>query len=239
VDVKHGQPETAAFPLPTLEDGKNPVNSRVSFEGQIFPPRGWKLHLLPGNVCRPDAAAALTDSRGLLCQDLQSLPGTLIRAGLRFALPDDRSPVRPMSWRLRADIQPAELLMDKGLVIHPLAFLAGNDLVAAACLRKIRNDEYIAGVLIRSADGLFRERIDVYEGEIFRDGQVRWELELLRVGTRQTTAVVRLNNNVVARINGDTTSVEPDAACVGILHRHSGLQITLHVDQLLLTEAPR
>ena len=96
-------------------------------------------------------------------------------------------------------------------MIHPLAFLAGDDLVAAACLRKIRDDEYIAGVLIRSADGLFRERIDVNEGEIFRDGPVRWELELLRVGTRQTTAVVRLNNNVVARINGDTTSVELSA----------------------------
>jgi hypothetical protein len=93
--------------------------------------------------------------------------------------------------------------------------------------------------LIRSPDGLLRERIDVKEGEIFSDGQVRWELDLLRVRTGQTTAVVRLNNNVVARINGDTTSVEPDAACVGILHRHSGLQITLHVDQLLLTEAPR
>ena len=68
--------------------------------------------------------------------------------------------------------------------------------------------------------------------------QVRWELELLRLGTRQTTAVLRLDNNVVVRINGDTTTVEPDAACVGILHRHSGLQITLHVDQLFLTEAP-
>jgi hypothetical protein len=238
-DVRNGQPATAEFSLPTLGADEEPVNSRVSFEGQIFPPRGWKLHLLPGNVCRPDEAAALTDARGLLCQDLQSVRGTLIRAGLCFTLPVDRSPVRPMSWRLRADIQPAELLMDKGLVIHPLAFLAGNDVVAAACLRKIRNDEYIAGVLIRSADGLFRERIDVNEGEIFRDGQVRWELELLRVGTRQTTAVVRLNNNVVARINGDTTSVEPDTGCVGILHRHSGLQITLHVDQLLLTEAPR
>ena len=239
LDVKNGKPESAEFPLPTLEDGKNPVNSRVGFEGQTFPPQGWELNLLPGNVCRPDEAAALTGSRGLLCQDLQSSQGTLIRAGLRFALPVDRSPVRPMSWRLRADIKPAELEMDKGLVIHPLAFLAGDDLVAAACLRKIRNDEYIAGVLIRSADGLFRERIDVNEGEIFRDGPVRWELDLIRLGTRQTTAVLRLDNNVVARINGDTTSVEPDAGCVGILHRHSGLQITLHVDQLLLTEAPR
>ena len=56
--------------------------------------------------------------------------------------------------------------MDKGLEIHPLTFLAGNDVVAAACLRKTRSDELIAGVLIRSADGLFRERIDVIEGEI-------------------------------------------------------------------------
>jgi hypothetical protein len=239
LDVKDGQPETAEFPLPTLEADEKPVNSRVGFEGQTFPPQGWELHLPPGNVCRPDAAAALTGSRGLLCQDLQSLQGTLIRAGLRFALPIDRSSARPMSWRLRADIKPAELQMDKGLVIHPLAFLVGNNVVVAACLRKIRSDKLVAGVLIRSADGLFRERIDVSEGEIFRDGQVRWELELLRVGTRQTTAVLRLDNNVVARINGDTTGVEPDSGCVGILHRHSGLQITLHVDQLLLTEAPQ
>ncbi len=111
--------------------------------------------------------------------------------------------------------------------------------MAAACLRKIRSDKLIAGVLIRSADGLFRERIDVSEGEIVRDGPVRWELELLRSGTRQTTVVLRLDGNVVARINGDTTDVEPDTACVGILHRHGRLQRTLHVDQLFLTEAPR
>jgi hypothetical protein len=79
----------------------------------------------------------------------------------------------------------------------------------------------------------------VNEGGIFRDGSVRCELDLVRLGTRQTTAVLRLNGNVVARINGDTTDIEPDTACVGILHRHSGLQITLHVDQLFLTEAPR
>ena len=166
---------------PHSKPARTPSIVVLVLKSQTFPPRGWELHLLPGNVCRPDAAAALTDSRGLLCQDLQSVQGTLIRAGLRFALPVDRSPVRPMSWRLRADIQPAELQMDKGLVIHPLAFLVGDDVVAAACLRKIRNDEFVAGVLIRSADGLFRERIDVNEGEIFRDGPVRWELELLRV----------------------------------------------------------
>jgi hypothetical protein len=239
-DVKNGKPKSAQFSLPTLDTGTRPINSRAGFEeGEPFPPPGWELTVLSSNICRPDPAAALTGSRGLLCQDFQSLQGTLIRAGLLFALLANRSPVRPMSWRLRANIKPAELQMDRGRVIHPLAFLAGSDVVAAACLRKISNDKLVAGVLIRSADGLFRERIDVSEGEIFRDGQVRWELELLRLGTRQTTAVLRLDNKVVARINGDTASVEPDAGCVGILHRHSGLRITLHVDQLLLTEAPR
>ena len=116
LDVKNENLETAEFSLPTLGADEEPVNSRIDFEGQTFPPRGWELRLLPGNVCRPDAAAALTGSRGLLCQDLQSVQGTLIRAGLRFALPVDRSPVLPMSWRLRADIQPVELQMDKGLV---------------------------------------------------------------------------------------------------------------------------
>ncbi len=230
LDVKNGKLESADFPLPRLE----PVNSLVDFESQEFPPQGWELNLLSGNVCRPDEAAALKGLRGLLCQDLQSLPGTLIRAGLSFALP-----ARRMSWRLEADIKPAELEMKRNQVIYPLAFLAGNILVAAACLRKIGDEKYVAGVLIRSANGLFRERIDVKEGKILPGVPVKWKLDLLRVGTRQTTAVLRLGNNVVARINGDTTSVEPDTGCVGILHRHSGLQITLHVDQLLLTEAPR
>ena len=80
------------------------------------------------------------------------------------------------------------------------------------------------GVLIRSADELLRERIDVSDGEVFRDEPVGCDLDLIRLGTRQTTAVVRIDENVIARVNGDTTAVEPDAACVGIVHRHSGLQ---------------
>lgn len=238
LDAKVEKSKSAEFPLPKLGAGKKPIHSRAGFEErEPFPPPGWELSVLSGNICRPDEAAKLTNARGLLCQDLQS-EGALIRAGLRFALPVDRA-ARPMSWRLKADIRPAEMQMDRGLVMHPLAFMAGNEVVAAACLRKVSSGELVAGVLIRSTDGLFRERIDVIDGKISTDGPVGWEVELLRVGTRQTTVVLRLNNQIVARINGDTTDVEPDAACVGILHRHAGLEITLHVDQLFLTEAPR
>jgi hypothetical protein len=237
LDVKNEKPKRAEFPLPNLGVGKQPINRRAGFEeSEPFPPQGWALHLLTGNVCQPDSVP--TGGRMLLCQDLHTPQGTLIRAGLRFALPIDRA-VHPMSWRLQADIKVAELQMDKGLVIYPLVFLAGSDVVAAACLRKISNDEFAMGVLIRSTNGLFREKIDVDERKIARGIPARWELDLIRLGTRQTTAVLRLDNKVVARINGDTTSREPDAACVGIVHRHGGLQITLHIDQLRLTEAPR
>ncbi len=240
LDVRNETQKSAEFPLPKLGSGKKPINSRAGFEeAETFPPPGWKLSVFPGNICRPDPAAKLTDARGLLCQDLGSAQGPLVRTGLRFALPVERA-VRPMSWRLRADIKAAELQMSKGLVMHPLAFLVGNEIVAAACFRKVVSGEFFAGIMIRSQDGQFRERINTGEkGKISTNAAVGWEIELLRIATRQTTALLRLNNEVVARINGDTTNAEPDSACVGIVHRHSGLQITQHVDQLLLTEAPR
>jgi hypothetical protein len=236
LDVKNGQVQSAEFPLPNLEVGGKPVDSRVDFESQEFPPQGWELNLLPGNVCRPDETAASKGARGLLCQDIGTgaTNGNLIRAGLAFALP-----ARRMSWRLGADLKPAELKMNKDQIIYPFAFTRGGILVAAAALLKFRTNQFVGGVLIRSADGLFREKIDVTEGIVSPGAWLRWELELIRVGTRQTTAILRFRNNVVARINGNTTLVEPDAGCVGISHRHSGLQITLHVDQLFLTEAPR
>lgn len=239
-DVKSEKPKSAEFVLPSLGVGNNPIHSRSGFEeGKTFPPPGWNLNVLSGNICRPDESAKLKNARGLLCRDFSTAQGTLIRSGLHFALPIDRA-VRPMSWLLQADIKVAELQMDKGLVIHPLVFLAGNEIVAATCLRKVVSGDLFAGVMIRSKGGLFRERINTGEkGKILMDTAVRCEVELLRIGTRQTTAVLRLNSEVVARINGDTTSVEPDAAYVGISHRHSGLQITLHIDRLRLTEAPR
>lgn len=92
VNVRRVPSISAEFALPELEAGERPVNSDVDFESQTFPPRRWEAILSPGNVCRPDAAAGLSGARGLLCRDLQSPPSSLIRAGLRFALPTGRLP---------------------------------------------------------------------------------------------------------------------------------------------------
>jgi len=234
LDVKNGNLESAEFRLPELKAGEESVESEIDFDDRIVPPQGWELKLLSGNICRANETDPIIGSGDMLCQDNESSQGRLVRAGLIFALPPRR-----MSWRLEADIKPTLLGMKQGQVIHPLAFLAGNNLVAAASLRKLGGGKFAAGVLIRSANGLFRERIDVDEGKISLDKTVTWKLDLIRIGTRQTTAVLRFGDEVVARINGDTTRVEPDTGFVGILHRHGGLQIALQVDQLLLTEALR
>ena len=186
-----------------------------------------------------DSAAKIEGLHGLLCQDVVGSPTGLVRAALRFALPVDR-PVAPMSWRLGAKLRAAHIPAAQGTVIYPLAFLAGSDLVAAMCLRRIHAGKLVAGVLIRSEDGMFRERVNVVEGLVAATDEHGWELELLRIGTRETTAVLWLNNTVeVARINGDTASVEPNRTFAGILHRHNDIAVTLHLDELLLTEAPR
>jgi hypothetical protein len=108
--------------------------------------------------------------------------------------------------------------------------------VAAACLRRIATDQFhrrrrhIAAEMACSW-----ERINVSQGGALTGSPVIWELELLRLGTSRPPPSCRLKRKVVARINGDTTSVEPDStAFVGIPASHSGLQITLHVDPTVL-----
>jgi len=228
------------FALPTLAAGASAINSHVSFEDPTFPPPGWTVRSKTGNVCQRDSAAKIIGLHGLLCQDVVGSPGGLVRAALRFALPVDRSPVPPMSWRLGAKLRAAQLPTEQGKFVYPLAFVAGNDLVAAMCLRRIHSGKLVAGVLVRAEDGLFRERVNVTQGEVAPTDADSWELELLRIGTRETTAVLRLNDTEeVARVNGDTSEVEPSHAYAGILHRHNSTAATLHLDELLLTEEPR
>ncbi len=146
------------FNLPTLAANASAINSDVSFEDPTFPPPGWIVRSKTGNVCQRDSAAKIIGLHGLLCQDVVGSPGGLVRAALRFALPVDRSPVPPMSWRLGAKLCAAQIPTEQGKVIYPLAFLAGNDLVAAMCLRRIHSGKLVAGVLIRAEDGMFREK---------------------------------------------------------------------------------
>jgi hypothetical protein len=144
-----------------------------------------------------------------------------------------------MSWRLGAKLHAAQVPTENGTVVYPLAFLAGDTLVAAVCLRRIHTGKLVGGLIIRAEDDMLREKIVVTEGQVGPTDKHEWELQLLRIGTRETTAVLRRNNEFLLRINGDTSEVEPDRAYAGLLHPHGNIPVTLHLDKLSLTELPR
>jgi hypothetical protein len=239
--VRSLKPKHAELSLPVLGHEQKPIQTLALFDGPTFPPQGWTDVAAPGNTCRPDERAP--GVRALLCEDRKSSSRQLLRAGLRFELPE-RGDARPTFWRLEAELFPSDLGLPRGTVIYPLAFVHGDELVAAACLRRLHDGRLIAGVAIRSQDRFLKEKIDVVEGEVSTTEPYTWEVELLRLGTRQPTAILRFTTargegRVVARINGDATTRQPDAACAGLMHRLSHRHMVLHLDRLLLSEAPR
>jgi hypothetical protein len=80
------------------------------------------------------------------------------------------------------------------------------------------------------------------DGGIIEAGRWRgWRLELLRVGTRETTAILYLNNGgrmqEQARLDWDSTGHEPDKVRAGIGFSSKGASATILVDELWLTES--
>jgi hypothetical protein len=67
----------------------------------------------------------------------------------------------------------------------------------------------------------------------------RWKLNLLRIGTRETTAVLFLDDDEKLRINWDSTTHEPRKLRAGIGLSSAGATATILADELRLTELER
>ncbi len=96
-----------------------------------------------------------------------------------------------------------------------------------------------AGLAAKQSDGKFVDRdspVTVALGE-WR----KWRLELLRVATRETTAILHLDEGrrmkEQVRLNWDSTGNEPASLRAGIGFSSRGATATTFVDELWLTEA--
>ena len=161
------------------------IDEFVDFEDGQLPPAGWTKVTSAGGsgtTVSIDASAAHSGARGLLCIDDSTTEASTQRAGIEYPLPPGR-----FEWRAEGWFNPTRLSLGPGQSLYLLYLLSGNRLSVAA---RIHNDAGMlrAGLVARGADDTLRAK----DGPATIDlGSWRkWRLELLRLATRETTAIL-------------------------------------------------
>jgi hypothetical protein len=180
-----------------------------------------------------DPSAAHSGSLGLRCVDDSIAEASTQRAGIEHSLPPGR-----FEWRAQGWFNPKEVTLDPGHSVYVLYFLSGASLSVAARIHNI-DGELRAGLVARGPDGGLESRDAA--AVVAVDGWRKWRLELLRVGTRETTAVLHLDEDgrmiEQTRLNWDSSGHEPQRLRVGIGFSSTGAAATILADELWLTEA--
>jgi hypothetical protein len=228
IDVGQNIVESAEIPVPN----QTAVEEFVDFEDGLMPPIGWDVITSTngsGTTVTNDASAAHSGSCGMLCIDNSTTETEIQGAGIEYILPAGR-----FEWIAEGWFNPAELNLAENQSIHLLRFLNDDSLSVAA---RIRNEggSLLAGIVARDSDGGLRTETSstVIKPSVWR----KWRLYLLRIGTRETTAVLYLDDEEQARLNWDSTEHEPIRLCAGIGLSSAGVLATVLVDELRLTES--
>lgn len=211
------------------------IDEFIDFEDGQLPPSGWATVTSAegsGTQASMETGAAHSGTRGLRCVDGSTTEANSQRAGIAHTLPPGR-----FEWRAQAWFNPIDLGLAPGHAVYLLYFLSGTSLSVAA---RIRNDggTFRAGLVAKDPDDTFVSD----DGAIITAGRWRrWRLELLRVGTRETTAILYLDDGgrmtEQARLNWDSTDREPATLRAGIGFSSAGATATVLLDELWLTES--
>jgi Peptidase family M23 len=156
--------------------------------------------------------------------DTSTTETTTQRAGIERALPEACA-----EWTVEGWFNPAKLGLDRGQTIYLLQFLCQAGLMAAAHLYKGRGPVW-AGISARNPDGSLE--VVNSRADIVIDNWRKWKLRLLRIGTRETTAVLYLDDHEKARVNWDTTDSGPLRLRAGIGRSSAGATAIVHTAEL-------
>jgi predicted outer membrane repeat protein len=112
-------------------------------------------------------------------------------------------------------------------------------LSVAVYVKKV-GTKYIARVIRRETLGGdstdYHSNSKYPEVEVNLDKWHRWRLHVLRLGTRESTAVLCIDSNVCAREDWDTRFLEPRSMRIGIAYSSPGVTGSVLLDEPLLTE---
>jgi hypothetical protein len=201
------------------------IEECVDFEtGEI--PAGWSAVTSASGAgtslqfeVTEDHPKAERDSAVMVSIDASTTEATTQRAGIEFPLPQGCA-----EWTARGWFNPAKLGLNRGQTIYLLHFLGEAGLYAAAHLYKGPGPVW-AGIAARNPDGSLA--VVNSEAEIEIDSWREWKLRLLRIGTREPTAVLYLNDDEKARINWDSIDHEPRKLRAGIGRSSAGATATV------------
>jgi hypothetical protein len=235
IDVGGITVTSAAIPVPS----HTATDDVVDFEDGAMPPAGWRrVRSTSGtgtsvsNDTFPGHTGTMTN--GMRCVDDSTTETSTQRAGIEFTLPPGR-----FEWIVEGWFNPTVLGLGENQSIHLLHFLSDENLSVAARIRR-EEGELRAQVVAKDLDDGFNvsKLLAVVVPGLWR----RWRLHLLRVGTRETTAVLYLDEagKMVeqGRINWDSTASEPLTLRAGIGSSSAGARATVLVDELRVSESP-
>lgn len=199
----------------------------VDFEDGLMPPGGWAVVSSSGAGVTSAASAARTGLRGMLCTD--SSPATVSEA-IECALPTGR-----FEWNIAGWFNPTVLTAGYVYLLH---FRNGASFSVAA---RIYNNgtSLVAGIAYQTLNNTIN---GANSSAVINLGVWRkWRLSLLRIATRQTTAVLYLDVGAQlveqVRVNWDSTGAEPLSVRAGIARSYSGVTVTMMADDIRLTES--
>jgi hypothetical protein len=227
IEVRGNIATSAPIPVPD----QDVTNENVDFEDGAMPPIGWTKVISTsstGTTVLNDPSAAHTGSRGMRCID-NSTTKSRQRAGIEYELPANR-----FEWFAEGWFNPFTLSLEPGQAIEQLYFRSsGTDLSVAARIFQ-DGDALRAGIIVKNPDGTLSpfNSTAILEKDAWR----RWKLHVMRIGTRETTAVLSLDDQEKLRVNWDSTTYEPRVLRAGIGLASAGATAVILADELRLTE---
>jgi hypothetical protein len=210
------------------------TDEKADFEDGTMPPAGWTSLTSTsgkGTTVTNDRAAAHSGLRGMLCVDGSKKKSTQ-RAAIEHVLPPGR-----FGWIAEGWFNLIARELESGQAIDLLHFRSsGTNLSVAARIHK-DGDAFRAGIIVKNPDDTVSPSNSA--AVVAKDTWRRWKLHLLRIGTRESTAVLFLDDDEKLRINWDSTIHEPRKLRAGIGLSSAGATATILADELRLTELER
>ena len=230
IDVKGTIATSASISVPNQID----IDEEVDFEDGAMPPDGWdkvESDSGTGTTVTIETIAAHSGQQGMRSIDDSTTENKRQKAGIEYALPAGR-----FEWIAKGWFQLTELNLDPGRTIDLLHFRdssGANLSVAARLFRDVAS--FRAGIIVKNPDGTLRPSASTTE--IDKNTWHEWELRLLRIGTREATAILSIDKDRKLRVNWDSTIYEPLRLRAGIGHSSAGVTATVFTDELQLTES--